>query len=63
MNPAAVAKAKLVLAMLTEDIPVDQILQIWFSTCISIEAAKSLSVFSRKLSMSEKNKDVCDLLH
>lgn len=63
MNPVTVAKAKLALAMLTEDVPVDQILQIWFSTCISSEAAKSLSFFSRKLSMSEKNKDVSDLLH
>ena len=63
MNPAAVAKSKLVLAMLTEGVPVDQILQIWFSSCISPEAAKSLALFSEKLRLSEKNKDVRDLLN
>ena len=38
MNPAAVAKTKLVLAMLLYDVPVEQVLQIWFSSCISLEA-------------------------
>jgi len=38
MNPATVAKARLVC-----DFPVEQILQIWFSSCISLEANRSLT--------------------
>ena len=42
MNPIAVGRSKLILAMLEEDGPLDQILQIWFSTCISFETAKTV---------------------
>ena len=62
MNPIAVTKSKLMLAMLEEDVPLEQILQIWFSTCISLEASKSLSVFCGKLKALEKDRDSCELL-
>ena len=58
MNPIAVAKSKLVLAMLEQDVPLDQILQIWFSTCISNEAAKTLDAFCQALSVTEKDTKV-----
>ena len=34
INPITVAKTKLVLAMLGEEVPLEQILQLWFSTVI-----------------------------
>ena len=55
MNPVAVAKAKLIVAMLKEEVPLVQILQIWFSTAISSETAKTLAMFSKKLRLSEKH--------
>ena len=58
MNPIAVGRSKLILAMLEDGVPLDRILQIWFSTCISSETAKTLSLFCRKLRMSEKDEDV-----
>ena len=62
MNPIAVGRSKLILAMLEEDAPLDQVLQIWFSTCISSETAKTLAAFCQKLRMSERDKDVGVLL-
>ena len=62
MNPIAVGRSKLILAMLEEDVPLDQILQIWFSTCISSETAKTLSAFCGKLRMCERDEDVRALL-
>ena len=61
-SPIAVGRSKLILAMLEEDVPLDQILQIWFSTCISSETAKTLSAFCGKLRMLERDKDVGVLL-
>ena len=58
MNPIAVAKSKLILAMLEQDVPLDQILQIWFSTCISPEAASQLAVFCSALKCREENEDI-----
>ena len=62
MNPIAVGRSKLILAMLEEDVPLDQIVQIWFSTCISSETAKTLSAFCGKLRMFERDEDVRTLL-
>merc|ERR1719234_1993767 len=44
--------------MLEQDVPLDQILQIWFSTSISNEAAKTLHKFCQVLSVTEKDTDV-----
>ena len=55
MNPAAVAKSELVLAMLKENVPVEHILQIWYSTSISLEAARTLQVFCEKLMLEKLN--------
>ena len=62
MNPIAVAKAKLITAMLKEEVPLVQILQIWFSTAIKSDTAKTLSIFSKKLLLSEKHGELQDLL-
>ena len=58
MNPIAVAKSKLVLAMLEQDVPLDQILQIWYSTCISNEAASQVVVVCSALKCREENEDI-----
>ena len=58
MNPIAVGRSKLILAMLEEDVPLDQILQIWFLTCISSKTAKTFSAFCGKLRMFEKDEEV-----
>ena len=62
MNPIAVAKAKLIVAMLKEEVPLVQILQIWFSTAITSETAKTLTIFSKKLRLSEKHGELQALL-
>ena len=62
MNPIAVAKTKLVLAMLDEEVPIVQILQLWFSTVITSEAAETLVVFSKRLMLLEKDRELLDIL-
>ena len=58
MNPIAVAKSKLVLAMLEQDVPLEQILQIWFSTCISNEASETLHAYCQALSVTEEDTEI-----
>ena len=62
MNPIAVAKTKLVLAMLDEEVPIVQILQLWFSTVITSEAAETLVVFSKRLMLLEKDRELLHIL-
>ena len=59
MNPAAVAKARLVC-----DFPVEQILQIWFSSCISLEACRYryLTFYASMISCWEEDNDICEVL-
>ena len=59
MNPIVVARSKIVLTMLEMwDYPLHRILQIWFSTCISTEAARTLSSVCQMLSSVEKEKEM-----
>ena len=60
MNPIAVAKTKLVLAMLDEEVPIVQILQLWFSTVIT--SAETLVVFSKRLMLLEKDRELLHIL-
>ena len=57
MNPAAVAKARLVC-----DFPVEQILQIWFSSCISLEANRSVTFYASMISCWEEDNDIGEVL-
>ena len=59
MNPIVVARSKIVLTMLEMwDYPLNRILQIWFSTCISTEAARTLSSVCQMLSSFENQKEM-----
>ena len=55
MSQIAVARSRLILAMLVGDMPDEQILQIWYSTCISAHAGRALQNWSQKLAEIEED--------
>ena len=56
MSIVPVVRAKIILAMLSEDIPVNHILQVWYSSCLSSIATNTLQNICQKLQMTEKCK-------
>ena len=62
-SPIVVARAKLILALLQQaDVSVEQVLQIWYSSCITFEAATALQKTCQRLASKESNKEQAELL-
>ena len=63
MSAIAVARAKIILALLQQtDVPIEHILQLWYSSCISPEAAKFLQATCQKLAGAEQDQEVKELM-
>ena len=62
-SPIVVARAKLILALLEQpDVSGEQVLQIWYSSCITFEAATALKRTCRLLASTESDQEQAELL-
>ena len=55
MNEISVARSKIILELLSCDVPVENILQIWFSSCLSFTALSALQAICQTLSQNEED--------
>ena len=61
-NKINIARAKLIIDLVSSDISSREILQIWYSTCIGKPSQLAMQISCKKLSLDEKDDDIKQIL-